>query len=216
MFAKLIKKISKSPEKGSTPSIMGLRLGASFEVDPLTIRLILDELTIESCSSTQIIKAAGVVELDGTWVYRFYTDDDAWLQVVAEGGNRDEHVVDVKLFHYYDTRDISSESAWDSLLKREIGCPTYSLDGREYRRVWTAAGDYHNPVHMAEKTYDEDGDYSSTDQFTMLFERDLSDGRAESLFLSAEEKEEQGGYLSRCLVLSTGVSLTPSQLTVHG
>lgn len=216
MFAKLIKKFGKADPREKTPSIMGLRPGASFEVDPLAIRLVLDELTIESCSPTQIIKAVGVVDLDGTWVYRFYTDDDAWLQVVAEGGNRDEHVVDVKLFHFYDTRDIGSEQAWNNLLEREIGCISYELDGRNYQRVWTAAGDYHNPVHMTEKTYDEDGGYSSTDQFTMLFERELSDRRTESLFLSAEEKLEEGGYLSRCLVLSTGISLTPSQLTIHG
>lgn len=216
MFTQLIKKFSKTEPRTQTPCIMGLRLGASFEVDPLAIRFVLDELTIESFSPTQIIKAAGVVDLDGTWVYRFYTDDDAWLQVVAEGGQNDEHVVDVKLLHFYDTRDIASEQAWSNLLEREIGGPEYSLDGRVYRRVWTSAGDYHNPVHMPEKTYDEGGDYSSTDQFTMLFERDLSDGRTESLFLSAEEKLEKGGYLSRCLVLSTGISLTPSQLTIHG
>ncbi|WNZ57991.1 YjfK family protein [Microbulbifer sp. JMSA004] len=217
MFTKLINKIKgKDAPKVKTPEIMGLRMGASFELDPLAIRLILDELTIESCSPTQIIKAAGVVELDGTWIYRFYTDDDAWLQVIAEGGQRDEHVVDVKLFHFYDTLDVGSEQAWNKLLKSDIGAPSYHLQDRSYSRVWTAAGDYHNPVHMAEKTYDEDGDYSVTDQFTMLFERELSDQQTESLFLSAEEKEEDAGYLSRSLVISTGITLTPSQITIHG
>lgn len=216
MFGKLIDKFKKPETKPQTPEIMGLRLGASFEIDPLAIRLVLDELTIEAFDPTQIIKAAGVVDLDGTWVYRFYTDDDAWLQVVTEGGQRDEHVVDVKLFHFYDTRDVSTESAWEKLLNQEIGANTYALDGRDYQRVWTATGDYHNPVHMAETTYDEDGAHSSTDQFTMLFERPLMDERTESLFLSAEEKLEAGGYLSRCLVLSTGISLTPSQITIHG
>jgi len=216
MFDKLINKFKKPEARPQTPEIMGLRLGASFEIDPLAIRLILDELMIESFEPTQIIKAAGVVDLDGTWVYRFYTDDDAWLQVVAEGGQRDEHVVDVKLFHFYDTRDIANDSAWNNLLKREIGAGNYSLDGRNYQRVWTATGDYHNPVHMAETTYDDEGGSSATDQFTMLFERPLSDDRTESLFLSAEEKLEAGGYLSRCLVLSTGISLTPSQITIHG
>ncbi|QFT55443.1 YjfK family protein [Microbulbifer sp. THAF38] len=217
MFTKLIDKLKgKEAPKVNTPEIMGLRLGASFELDPLAIRLILDELTIESCSPTQIIKAAGIVKLDGAWVYRFYTDDDAWLQVVTEGGQSDEHVVDVKLFHFYDTLDVANQQAWDRLLKQEIGAANYQLQDRSYNRVWTAAGDYHNPVHMAEKTYDGDGDYSLTDQFTMLFERDLSDQRTESLFLSAEEKEEDAGYLSRSLVISTGITLTPSQLTIHG
>ncbi|MEX2963029.1 YjfK family protein [Microbulbifer sp. TYP-18] len=217
MFTGLIDKLKgKRTAAVKTPEIMGLRLGASFELDPLAIRLILDELTIESCSPTQIIRAAGLVELDGTWVYRFYTDDDAWLQVVAEGGQTDEHVVDVKLFHFYDTLDVAGQQAWDRLLQREIGAASYSLRERTYGRVWTSAGDYHNPVHMAEKTYDGDGEHSLTDQFTMLFERPLSDQRTESLFLSAEEKQEQAGYLSRSLVISTGITLTPSQLTIHG
>lgn len=215
MFKQLFGRDKPEASK-STPSIMGLRLGGSFEVDNLAVRLILDELTIDSFSSTHIIKAAGLVELDGTWVYRFYTDDDAWLQVIAEGGQGDEHVVDVKLFHFYDTLDVADQTAWDRLLREEIGQNQYQLNGQTYDRVWTASGNYHSPVHMREKTYDDSGEYSLTDQFTMLFERPLSDGRTESLFLSAEETEETGGYLSHCLVQSTGLTLTPSQLTIHG
>ena len=216
MFNKLF---GKKPEKEpiiETPSIIGLRIGGSFEIDPLLIKLTKDELIISDCAATQIIKAAGIVALDGTWVYRFYTDDDAFLQVITEGGKSDEHVVDVKLFHFYDTQDISSTGVWDQLLNHEIGTATYSLEGHTYTRVWTATGSYHNPVHMSEKTYDEDSEFSVTDQFTMLFERPIADGRTESLFLSAEEKEEESGNLGRCLVLSTGITLTPAQLTIHG
>lgn len=216
MFKKLFGKKPQHDPRADAPSIMGLRLGCSFEIDSLYLKLIVDDLMIEECSPTQIIKAAGVVDLDGTWVFRFYTDDDAFLQVVAEGGKSDEHVVDVKLFHFYDTRDISSQGIWDQLLKTEIGAPTYELDGYTYSRVWTSASDYHNPVHMAEKTYDDDGDFSVTDQFTMLFERPISNDQTESLLLSAEEKVEESGNLSRCFVLSTGITLTPAQLTIHG
>lgn len=195
---------------------MGLRLGASFEIDSLFLKFVANELVIGGCASTQIIKSAGIVDLDGTWVYRFYTDDDAFLQVVAEGGKSEEHVVDVKLFHFYDTRDISSQAIWDRLLNSEIGAATYELEGHSYSRVWTSVSDYHNPVYMAEKTYDDEGDFSVTDQFTMLFERPISRGQTESLLLAAEEKEEESGNLSRCFVLSTGITLTPAQLTIHG
>ncbi len=195
---------------------MGLRLGGSFEIDPLLLRLIISELVIEDCASTHIIKAAGIVDLDGTWIFRFYTDDDAFLQVVAEGGKSEEHVVDVKLFHFYDTQDISSQPVWDQLLNTKIGAATYELEGHSYNRVWTSVSEYHNPVHMAEKTYDDEGEFSQTDQFTMLFERPISDGQTESLLLAAEEKEEDSGNLSRCFVLSTGLTLTPAQITIHG
>lgn len=216
MFKKLFGKSNSAVTKPSTPEIMGLRIGGSFDIDPLLLRLSEDELITEGCAATHIIQAAGIVDLDGTYVFRFYTDDDAFLQVIAEGGKKDDNVVDVKLFHFYDTQDIPNQNYWDELLKQKIGQPTYEVENQTYQRVWTSAGDYHNPVHMREETFDEAGEKSETDQFTMLFERPISSNNTESLFLSAEEKLEEGGYLSRCLVISTGITLSSSQITIHG
>lgn len=216
MFSKLFGKKDKTNPLDNTPSILGLQIGGSFDVDPLLLKLTESELMIEGCAPTQIIQAAGIVDLDGTWVYRFYTDDDAFLQVIAEGGQNDENVVDVKLFHFYDTQEVSNQGVWDDLLKTKIGTADYSLENITYQRVWTSASDYHNPVHMTEKTYDETGEFSETDQFTMLFERPISGDNTESLFLSAEEKLEDAGYLTRCLVISTGITLASSQITIHG
>ena len=215
MFSKFFGKKEDVNPLENTPSIMGLRIGGSFDIDPLLLRLTESELIVSGCAPTQIIQAAGIVDLDGTWVYRFYTDDEAFLQVIAEGGQSDEHVVDVKLFHFYDTQDVSSQAVWDDVLYKKIGKENYELEGHTFQRVWTSTSDYHNPVHVQEKTYDAEGDASVTDQFIMLFERPIVDDNTESLFLSAEETEEQGN-LTRCLVLSTGITLTPSQLTVHG
>lgn len=215
MFSKLFGK-KKSEPVIDTPEIMGLRIGGSFEIDSLLLRLSEQELITEGCAPTHIIQAVGLVDLDGTWIYRFYTDDDAFLQVVAEGGKQDENVVDVKLFHFYDTQDVPSETLWNELLNQKIGQPSYSLEGHQYERVWTSVSEYHNPVHMVEKTYDGESKPSETDQFTMLFERPISGNNTESLFLSAEEKLETGGYLSRCFVLSTGITLSSAQITIHG
>ncbi len=198
------------------PSILGCRLGSSFELDSLMLRLSDDNFTTSKISPTQIIQAAGIVDLGGTYIYRFYTDDEAFLQIVAEGGTSDECVVDVKLFHYYDTYDCTSQKAWDELLQQKIGVANYELEGNSFTRVWSATGDYHPPVHMSEKTYEKDGEHSVTDQFTMLFERPVEGDNTESLFLSAEEVEESNGTLSRCLVVSTGMTLSPSHLTIHG
>lgn len=216
MFSKLFGKKDKPNPLQHTPEIMGLRIGGSFDIDPLMLRLSEQELVISNCAPTQIIQAAGVVDMDGTYVFRFYTDDDAFLQVVAEGGKTEQHVVDVKLFHFYDTLDVANDSVWNELLNQKIGQPTYELEGYQYERVWTSASEYHNPVHMAETTYDDSGSSSKTDQFTMLFERPISGNNTESLFLSAEEKLEIGGFLSRCFVLSTGITIGASQITIHG
>ena len=60
MFDKLF---GKKPEKdplSDAPSIMGLGLRGSFEVDPLLLKLIGNELVTQGSASTHIIKAAGV------------------------------------------------------------------------------------------------------------------------------------------------------------
>lgn len=215
MFSSFFNKKKPQDLKATAPSIMGLRLGGSFEIDSLLMRMIEDQLITKGAASTYIIKAVGVAELDGTWMFRFYTDDDAFLQVISEGGKADENVVDVKLFHFYDTQDVPNQFVWDNLLNKKIGTATYELEGQTYHRVWTSASDYHNPVYIQEETYDDEGETSTTDQFTMLFEREIADDRTESLFLSAEETEDGSG-LSRCFVLSTGITLTPAQLTIHG
>ncbi|MFT5085277.1 MAG: hypothetical protein ACI9Y1_003335 [Lentisphaeria bacterium] len=215
MLSSFFKKKSKHSPLDDAPSVMGLRLRGSFDIDPLLLKMFESSLIIDGAATSYIIKAAGVVELDGTWMFRFYTDDDAFIQVITEGGKLDEHVVDVKLFHFYDTQDVPTQAIWDSLLNEKIGGATYQLEGHSYNRVWTSVSHYHNPVHMQERTYDETGTFSDTDQFVMLFERPISDENTESLFLSAEETIEEGN-LTRCLVLSTGITLSPSQLTVHG
>ena len=215
MLSSFFKKKSSESTLDHTPSIMGLRPKGSFDIDPLLMKMVESSLIIEGAASSYIIKAAGIAELDGTWIFRFYTDDDAFIQVISEGGKSDEHVVDVKLFHFYDTQDVPTQAIWDSLLNDKIGAATYQLEGHSFNRVWTSASDYHNPVHVEERTYDETGESSTTDQFIMLFERPISENDTESLFLSAEESIEEGN-ITRCFVLSTGITLSPSQLSVNG
>ncbi|WP_432454171.1 MULTISPECIES: YjfK family protein [unclassified Agarivorans] len=215
MFKSLFSRHKPEPDKyAGTPAIMGLKLGGSFELDALALKLVMADMVVSQVAPTQIIQSAGIVDLDDTTIYRFYTDDEGFLQVVANGEG-EENVVDVKMFHYYDTLDVANQSEWDRLLKQEIGANTYQLEGHTYHRVWTSTTDYHNPVHMEEKTYQDNMDFSSTDQFTMLFERELPSGEMESLFLSAEEVLNNNA-LERCLVISTGMTISPTQITIHG
>jgi hypothetical protein len=197
------------------PNVMGLCIGSSFDIDKLSFQLILNELVIDSIADTQLIQAAGRVDLGSSTLLRFYTDDEAWLQVVCEGGETEENIVDVTLFHYYDTLHVNT-SEWDDILNHKIGAPSYSLEGNEYQRVWTSTAHYHPPVAMQEKTYDQSNDITETDQFVMLFERELSDGSFEQLYLSGEEIVNDNNQLERCLVISTGVKLAPTQIRVNG
>lgn len=214
MFNFFKKKTSAEPSI-EKPSVMGLCVGSSFDLDMLSFQLILSELVISEVADTQLIQAAGEVDLDGTSLLRFYTDDEAWLQVVCEGGIAEENIVDVTLFHYYDTLNVDA-AQWNDLLTHKMGTPTYELAGHTFQRVWTSVAEYHPPVAMQEETYDDTNEIKETDQFVMLFERELSDGSFEQLYLSAEETLNDNNQLERCLVISTGVKLSPTQIRVNG
>ena len=215
MFSKLFG--SKKPDsKPKAPEIMGLYLGGSFELDPLKLRLIEPNLTIEGAASQHIIQAVGEAHLDtGGKILRFYTDDDAFLQVVLDGGDTESHITDVKLWYFYETKTVGSDSQWQALLKTGISTPQYSLEGNQYDRVWDAVGEESPPVAMTEKTFELDGDISETDQFIMLYERPIDNDQVETLLVSGEEKLVNNNF-DRCVVISTGFDIEPADITING
>lgn len=214
MFKKWFK--SDSPKTPQAPEIMGLYLGGSFEVDALKLRLISDDLIIDGAASKHLIQAVGEATLDsGGTMLRYYTDDDAFLQVVLDGGMTENHITDVKLWYFYSTTTIGNETQWKHCLESGISSPTYTLEGLEFARVWNAVGQESPPVAVTEKTYEEDGDVSETDQFMMLYERPIGRGSTESLLVSGEEKIV-GNNADRCLVVSTGFDIQPADITING
>lgn len=214
MFSKWFKKDETDHVKA--PEIMGLYLGGSFELDALKLKLLVPELMIENPASHHIIQAVGEAHLDsGGKLLRFYTDDDAYLQIVLDGGDTEVHISDVKLWYFYDTKTIGDKEQWEQCLSDTISQAHYSLDGTTYNRVWEAVGETSPPVAVTEKTYEQDGDISETDQFMMLYERALENGRTESLLVVGEEKIV-GNNADRCLVLSTGIDLQPADIRING
>ena len=112
-------------------------------------------------------------------------------------------------------KTVGSDAQWQQLLKNEISQPQYSLEGHTYQRVWDAVGDISPAVAMTEKTYEEDGDTSETDQFVMLYERELEGNNVETLLVSGEEKLV-GQNLDRCLVISSGFNIEQADITING
>ena len=179
----MFKKWFSKPEEGKpqAPEIMGLYLGGSFELDELKLRLIVPDLMIDAPAGKQIIQAVGEAPLDsGGKMLRFYTDDDAFLQVILDGGDTESHITDVKLWYFYDTKTVGNDAQWQSQLSTAISQPEYQLDGYSFTRVWDAVGEESPPIAVTETTYEEDGDISKTDQFMMLYERVIGDDLVES------------------------------------
>jgi hypothetical protein len=151
----------------------------------------------------------------GGKILRYYTDDDAYLQVVLDGGDTENHITDVKLWYFYETKTVGSDSQWQQQLKNEISQATFALQGHDFARVWDAVGDESPPVAMTEVTYEEDGDTSETDQFVMLYERQIDDDNVETLLISGEEKLVNNNF-DRCLVISTGFNINQADITING
>ncbi|WP_100656424.1 YjfK family protein [Alteromonas flava] len=214
----MFKKWFSKPEENTpkAPEIMGLYLGGSFELDALKLRLLVPQLLIENPASKHIIQAVGEVELDsGGKMLRFYTDDDAFLQVVLDGGDTEAHITDVKLWYFYDTQTIGNDQQWQEALASGISQPEYTLDGTVFSRVWNAVGEVSPSVAFTETTYEEDGDTSQTDQFMMLYERQIDADTFESLLVAGEEKIVNHN-VDRCLVRSTGFDIQPADIKING
>lgn len=213
MFSKWFKKDEKLD---FPPEILGLRLGGAFELDDLKMRLIQPDLIIEGAATTQFIQAVGQVKLDeNTTVLRFYTDDDGFIQVILEGGNSSEHVSDVKLWYFYDTLGISDENQWNTLLSQQISLESIELEQHSFGCVWRDIDKVSAPVAMTEKTYNNQKKPTYTDQFTMLYERQVNQNLFEYVMLSGEEKIVEN-RADRCFVTMTGFDLQPADIKVIG
>lgn len=215
MFSWLKKNITTSTPTAEpqaiAPEVLGLRLGGAIELDDLKFRLMEPFLTIEKACRTQIIKAVGEVTLDPlTRLLRFYTDDDGYIQVL-QSGRGDADVTEVKLFYFYQSTPIDTDSAWNDWLNNKIVQPSWDLNGVVFEKVWENT----HPVAMTEKTWDEDGSISTTDQFVMIYERQAGENMFESLLISGEEIMVDGRP-EHAIVYSTGIALSATDFTVAG
>lgn len=202
-------------KKVPPPEIMGLRLGGAFELDSLKLQLTEPHLVVQGVAKTQLIQAVGEVKLDeNTTVLRFYTDDEGFLQVLLTGGMTENHISDVKLWYFYDTKGIATNKDWESQLS-VISTPSKRFEGNDYMRVWGDSNLSSPPVAMTEKTYSEDGSVSETDQFAMLYERQVTDRIYEYLMLTGEEKIILNST-DRCVVTSTGFDIQPADIEIIG
>ena len=205
------KKKKQQIEPVRSPEVLGLRLGGAIELDDLKFRLIEPDLTIEGATRTQLIKAVGLVELDEqTRLLRFYTDDDGYFQVL-QNGSTDADVIEVKLVYFYQTKPIDTEQQWEHWLTKELLLPNQTLDGETFYKAW----DNERPVAMTEKTWFEDGSMSETDQFVMVYERQINDELFEGLHIFAEEKLENN-QLQRSIVFSTSIDVSPTDFNIVG
>ncbi|MCG7496403.1 YjfK family protein [Vibrio sp. Of7-15] len=211
MFDWFKKKEPTEPSKPQSPEVLGLRLGGAFELDDLKLKIIEPSLIIEGAARTHLIKAVGEVQLDSqSRLIRYYTDDDGYIQILQQG-NTDADVVEVKLWYFYETKPVDTQEQWDQWINHDIVQSKWELEGHQFNKVWENI----KPVPMTETTWDQDGNTSITDQFVMIYDREADTNLYESLLVCGEEVIENN-RAERCIVLSTGIDLSPTDFKLMG
>ncbi len=198
------------------PSPFNLRLKAGVDIDPIPFAMIRDKLHFTLPAETQIVEAQGKVDLGGgAYLSRYYTCDDAFIQVNTTGGFDEQHVDDIKLFVFEETITPATQAEWEAWTGKEskIGDETFTFNGVEYGRVWMAQSEGSIvPVEFEEEVtnlIENESPYTVV-HLAMLYERLIPEiERYEYLLVSAEHTHSDAN-----IVLSLGVDLDPQAFVV--
>lgn len=204
----------KKPQEPAAPKkgLHGLHLGCAVELNSLDFRVMQDQLLLEFPGETQLIEAVGEVDLGaGSRIKRYYTSDDAILQVNFSGAEQEQNIEDMLLFVYDKSIHVAGESDWRSWLSpSKIGPAEFHYRDKTYRRAFFDDHDGSvEPIAMSEQIENRAGERYRLDNFCMLYQRELSAGVSELLLVNAEESDED-----RLVTIALGVHLSPSQFNV--
>ena len=216
MFSKWFSKGDADNKKHALPSPYNLRLKAAVDIDPIPFAMISNKLHFALPAKTQIIEAQGKVNLGaGSYLNRYYTSDDAFIQVNTTGGFDEQHVDDIKLFVFEKTLTPANQAEWESWTGQnsKIGDPVFQFHDTEYTRVWMAQSEGSVlPLEFEEEVTNqiEDEPPYTVVHLAMLYERAIPEiERYEYLLISAEHTHDDAH-----IVFSLGVDLDPQAFVV--
>ena len=204
-----------APRQGLPPEPLKLRRGGFLEIDPLPYRMLQGRANFELGQSAQPIAARGLIDLSGTWLLRYYLDDDeTWLQVKTDGGTDDANVSECILWQYWDCKTPANLAELKSIAgpASEIGLPTYEVGAFVYQRVWGVSRGQTELVPFVEQVFDQNDATPSfsCQHYAMLYRRRIEDSpRQEYVLISVEESPQ-----SLDVATSIGVDVNPADLTV--
>lgn len=210
IFSKLFGTTTEPPPP-ELPVVRNVTVGRSVRLDPLAWRR-LNESSFALGRDTLDITAQGRITLDdGSYVHRFYTNDDVMLQAVSEvadGSDAD----DFTIFHPHSSRYPANRQEQAAFLAR-LRRAEWNEDGLPpFDRFWYP-GDLSDqePVALWEDVYeDRTGDpVSSIRQTCMLYSRIVEPEGAELLLALAMQPE--GGDLTHEIMI--GLPLLPAEFT---
>ncbi len=205
----------RSAQSAPIPEPLNLRRGGFLSIDPTPFRMLAEQMNFRLGNSDQPIAARGFVDLNGSYLHRFYLDDDeTWLQVKTDGGMDDAHVSECILWQYWDAKTPANQSELRFIAGSDslIGLPTYRVGDHLYQRVWGVAPGNTELVPFVEIVYATDDrvpDYDCA-HLAMLYRRALEGTeREEYVLISVEERPD-----SLQVVTSVGIGVLRADLTV--
>ena len=203
------------PDQALPAEPLKLRLGGFVEIDTLPYRMLAGRANFELGQCAQPIAARGVVDLNRSWLHRYYFDDDeTWLQVKTDGGTDDASVSECILWQYWDAKTPANHAELKTIAGSEspVGLPTYEVGAFEYQRVWGVSRGQTELIPFVEQVFDKSATVPSfsCQHYAMLYRRRIEDSeRQEYVLISVEECPD-----SLQVVTSIGVDLNPADLSV--
>lgn len=210
-------RFSKQGEDDDLDTPLNLRIGAAVDIDTLPFRMNADDLHIVLPEETMLIVAQGFIDLgDGSYVHRYYADDDRMIQVLTVNGTEDQHVEEITLYAPYQSYYPDSAGEWAQWTAKggKLGSSSYQMeDGTEYKRIWFDTTEGHaEPVQFTESIYEDPESDAHRENFqkVMLFGRNLEDSKKNEYLLMTVESYER----EETVELMVGVDIELSLLKV--
>jgi hypothetical protein len=202
---------ARDEEEAALPVVRNVTIGRTVRLDTLAWRR-LEGLNFSLGRDTLDITAQGKIRLDdGSFVHRFYTNDDVMLQAVSEvadGSDAD----DFTLFHPWSSSYPATELDRSAFVRR-LFKPYWTEEGLpRFERFWYP-GDPSDqePVGLWEDVFEErTGEPTSRiHQRCMLYSRAVPPDGTELLLALAMKPE--GGDLTHEIMI--GLPLLPAEFT---
>ncbi|EGO0797254.1 YjfK family protein [Salmonella enterica] len=215
-FQRLLGKTSApAPIRGP----LGLHLNAGFTLDTLAFRLLESSLLVALPGEKYTVAAASRIDLGGgSQIFRYYTSGDEFLQINTTGGTDVDDIDDIKLFVYEESFGINEERHWRSAIApAAIGPMTLNWQERRWQRFFNheEPGNI-EPVYMLEKVENQQAEKWDVHNFTMGFQRQVTDDAWECLLLNGEESFNERGEPEWVFSRALGVDIPLTSLTVIG
>ena len=190
--------------KDNKPAIargpLGLHLNSGFTLDTLAFRLLEDELLIALPGEEFTVAAVSRIDLGGgSQIFRYYTSGDEFLQINTTGGEDIDDIDDIKLFVY------------------AMGAMTLNWQEKRWQRFFNSEEPGNiEPVYMLEKVENQNHAKWEVHNFTMGYQRQVTEDTYEYLLLNGEESFNDLGEPEWLFSRALGVDIPLTSLHIIG